>query len=117
MVKKDRIKEIENYWSELELSVLSSSSNAEEGNVTGTGSTNDNNNDDNNIGPAFKSWASRLLSSKDLIKSGTNFTIAEFRLLWNNVQHIIKTKWNVWSRKKSTIHPLDALLICLVQLK
>ena len=85
--------------------------------MTGTGSTNNNNNDDDNIGPIFKSWALRLLSSKYFIKLRTNFTIAKFRLLWNNLQHIIKTKWNVGSGKKSTIHPMDALLICLVQLK
>ena len=117
MVNKDRIKEIKNYWSESELLASSFSSDAEEGNVIGTGSTNNDNNNDDNIGPIFKSWALRLLSSKDFIKSGTNFTIAELCLLWNNLQHIIKSKWNVGSGKKSSIHLMNALLICLVQLK
>ena len=61
MVKKDKIKEIENYWSEAELLGSSSLSDAEKGNVSGTGSTDDDNDDNDDIGPIFKSWASRSL--------------------------------------------------------
>ena len=72
---------------------------------------------DIDLGPILCSWASWLLSGKDAIKFGTNFTIAESCVLWNHLQHIIMPKWNVGSGKRSMVHPMDTLLICLVQLK
>ena len=113
MIDKERVQELEDYCADPD--PLSSLSNSDNAGLSNNGSNNDDNNDD--YGPIFKSWAARSLSTEDFVKSGTNFTIHKFQILWTNLQHIMKSKWNIGSGKKSTIHPMDALLMTLTQLK
>ena len=69
------------------------------------------------LGPIYKSWCSKSSSSEDFVQVATNFTIAEFKALWASVQDIICLNWNVGSGRRSNIHPMDALLMVLTQLK
>ena len=64
------------------------------------GGANNGIGDDNNnidVGPIFRSWAKKLLSTEDFVKTCTNFSIAEFQTLWIDCQHLVLAKWNVGS--------------------
>ena len=72
---------------------------------------------DSDIGPIFLSWANRSTTTDDLVKSLTNFSVAEFRALWMEIQHDVVNVWNVGSGRRSTIHPMDAFLMTVSQMK
>ena len=72
---------------------------------------------DADVGGIFQSWVDKSTSSEDLIKSSTHFTTTEFKSIWINIQHLIKSNWNVGSGRQSTTHAMDALLMVMVQMK
>ena len=89
-----------------------------------TNAINNNNNNalvgkeqDIDIGPIFLSWANRSTPTNNLVKSLTNFTVAEFCLLWMEVQHNVLTVWNVGSGCCLEVHPMDAFLMAVAQMK
>ena len=55
--------------------------------------------------------------NNDFVKSATNFSIAEFCVLYFQTADIIQSKWNVGSGQCNPMHPMDALLMTLTQLK
>ena len=74
-------------------------------------------NDDKLIGPIFRSWCDRSTINDDFVKAATNFSIAEFRILYFQTADIIQSSWNVGSGRRNPTHPMDALLMTLTQLK
>ena len=91
MIGKERVCELEEYCADPD-PMLSSSDldNA------GLSNNESNNNDDiDDYSPIFKSRAARSLLTEDFVKSGTNFTIHKFQVLWTNLQHIMKANWKI----------------------
>ena len=72
---------------------------------------------DGEIGPVFQSWVDRSTASEDFVKKFTNFTLTEFRSLWEETSHIITSSWNVGSGNRSKIHPMDAFLMAITHCK
>lgn len=85
----------------------------------GSSNPSDDDEDDENVdtGPIFRSWVAKSTPGEDFVQSSVNFTIAEFRGLWTEVQHIMKSNWNVGSGRRSGVHPMDALLMTMSHLK
>ena len=80
-------------------------------------SSDDPSSHDSDEGPVFRSWVEKSTKTEDFIQISTNFTIAEFQMLYIDIQDIIVTRWNVGSGRRSPVHPMDALLMVLAQLK
>ena len=55
--------------------------------------------------------------NNNFVKLATNFSIAEFCVLYFQTADIIQSKWNVGSGCQNPTHPMDALLMTLTQLK
>ena len=91
MIGKEQVCELEEYRADPK--PLSSSSDLDDAGLSNNESNNNDDNDD--YSPIFKSWAARSLSTEDFVKSGTNFTICKFQVLWTNLQHVMKANWNV----------------------
>ena len=53
----------------------------------------------------------------NFVKYATNFLIAEFCILYFQTADTIQSKWNVGSGCWNPLHPMDALLMTLTQLK
>ena len=74
-------------------------------------------NGDRALGPIFVKLQEKSIAKKDYLRSLTNFTADEFLILWTQVEDIILTKLKAGSGKKSSVHPMDAFLFLLAQLK
>ena len=107
---QDRVADLTNYQPD-----VGGSDNQDDDDDESTTSRSSDSNED--VGPIFRSWVRRSTPTEDLVKGMTNFTIPEFRTLWHDVQHVINMNWNSGSGRRSNIHPMDALLMCVTQLK
>ena len=74
MIDKERVQELEKYCADPD--PMLPSSDYDNAGLSNNDSNDNKDNDD--YRPIFKSWAARSLLTEDFVKSGTNFTIYKF---------------------------------------